>query len=112
MPIFGQKVASLPNPAGNVVISPDHKLIATAAFNGTINFFDATTFEPAGDPLTGGTAFAAQITFTPDGRTIITSGLDSILRLFDVARPTEGCSASRSTPPRSAAPPVTSPVAI
>nr|MDP9335859.1 PQQ-binding-like beta-propeller repeat protein [Actinomycetota bacterium] len=81
----GEKVAALATPAATLAIDTDHKLIATAAFNGTINFYDAVTLQPTGDPLTGGAAFAAQLQFTPDGRTLITSGLDSTMRLFDVA---------------------------
>lgn len=67
------------------MVSPDGDLMATGAFNGTITFYDTTTLTPVGDALTGGAAFAAQLQFTPDGRTLITSGLDNTLRLFDVA---------------------------
>ncbi|MDQ1520494.1 MAG: hypothetical protein QOI55_1567 [Actinomycetota bacterium] len=81
----GKKVATLATPAANLILSPDRKLVATNAFNGTITFYDSTTLRRAGDPMTGGTAFAAQMEFTPDGRTLITSGLDSTMRLFDVA---------------------------
>jgi WD40 repeat protein len=81
----GRKIATLPTPAANLIVSPDGSLMATAAFNGTIRFVDTTTLKPVGDALSGGTSFAAQIQFTPDGRTFITSGLDNTLRIFDVA---------------------------
>lgn len=81
----GASVATLPTPAANLAVSSDGHLIATAAFDGTIRFLDATTLRPAGDALDGGAAFAAQIQFTPDGRTLITSGLDNTMRFFDVA---------------------------
>jgi WD40 repeat protein len=81
----GKKIATLPTPAANVVVSPDGSLMATAAFNGTIRFVDTTTLKQVGDALSGGVSFAAQIQFTPDGRTFITSGLDNTLRIFDVA---------------------------
>jgi WD40 repeat protein len=81
----GKKVATLATRTANLMLSPDRRLLATTAFNGTITFYDATTLKRAGDPMTGGTAFAPQMAFTPDGRTLVTSGLDSRLRLFDVA---------------------------
>jgi serine/threonine protein kinase/DNA-binding SARP family transcriptional activator/WD40 repeat protein len=81
----GEKIATLPTPAANLVVSPDGDLMAAGAFNGTITFYDTTTLTPVGDTLTGGAAFPAQLQFTPDGRTLITSGLDNTLRLFDVA---------------------------
>ena len=45
----GEKIATLPVPAANLVVSPDGDLLATTAFNGTIAFFDPMTLEPAGD---------------------------------------------------------------
>jgi WD40 repeat protein len=80
-----RKTATLPRPAANLVVSADGDLLATAAFDGTIRFFDPATLEQVGSALSGGTAFAAQIQLTPDGRTLITSGLDNSMRLFDVA---------------------------
>jgi WD40 repeat protein len=58
--------------------------MATAAFNGTLRFFDPSTLEPLGDPVTGVAAFPAQLQFTPDGRTLVASGLDNTMRFFDV----------------------------
>ena len=81
----GKKVATLPGPAANLVVSPGGNLMATGAFNGTVRFFDTTTLKPVGDALSGGASFAAQLQFTPDGRTVITNGLDNTLRIFDVA---------------------------
>jgi DNA-binding SARP family transcriptional activator/WD40 repeat protein/tRNA A-37 threonylcarbamoyl transferase component Bud32 len=81
----GAPVATLSGPAANLILSPDGELIATTAFNGTITIHNTRTLEPVGDAVSGGGAFPAQIEFTPDGRTLITSGLDNTLRLFDVA---------------------------
>jgi WD40 repeat protein len=81
----GARVATLPTPASNLAVSPVSDLVAAAAFDGTIRFLDGTTLRRAGDIVNGGAAFAAQIQFTPDGRTLITSGLDNTMRFFDVA---------------------------
>jgi WD40 repeat protein len=71
--------------AANVAYSPDGRLLATNAFNGTIAFYDARTLEPAGEPLTGATAYASEMIFTADGRALVTSGRDNTLRFWDVA---------------------------
>lgn len=82
----GRKLATLPTPAANLVVRPGGDLLAAAAFDGVIRFVDTTTLEPVGRALNdGGAAFAAQLQFTPDGRTLITSGLDNTLRIFDVS---------------------------
>ena len=81
----GKKVATLPSAGSNLVVSPDRTLMAVNAFNGAITFYDTRTLRRAGDPLTGGTAFTRAMQFTWDGRTLVTGGLDSTLRLFDVA---------------------------
>ncbi|MCU1430569.1 MAG: putative Calcium/calmodulin-dependent protein kinase [Actinomycetia bacterium] len=81
----GKKVATLPSAGSNLVVSPDRTLMAVSAFNGTITFYDTRTLRRAGDPLTGGTAFTRAMQFTWDGRTLVTGGLDSTLRFFDVA---------------------------
>jgi WD40 repeat protein len=81
----GKKVATLPSAGANLVVSPDRTLMAVNAFNGAITFYDTRTLRRAGDPLTGGTAFTRAMQFTWDGRTLVTGGLDSTLRLFDVA---------------------------
>jgi WD40 repeat protein len=81
----GTPVATLDEPAANLVLSPDRRLLATNRFDGTITFYDADTLKRTGDPLTGATAFTNGMVFTPDGRTLITTGLDMRLRMFDVA---------------------------
>jgi WD40 repeat protein len=80
----GKLVATLPDPGATLTISADRRLLATGAFNGTIHFYDAATLRRAGDPLTGSTAFPAQMQFTRDGRTLAMTALDSTLRVYDV----------------------------
>jgi WD40 repeat protein len=81
----GKRVATLPTPVANLALSPDRTLLATSSFNGRISFYDAVTLRRSGDDMTGVTAFANKMQFTPDGNTLITSGQDSAARLFDVA---------------------------
>jgi serine/threonine protein kinase/DNA-binding SARP family transcriptional activator/WD40 repeat protein len=78
----GQKLETLPAPATSLRMSPDKRLLATVAFDGEINFYDAATLEPSGDPVKG--VVGGQVQFTPDGRTIAASGFDNTLRLIDV----------------------------
>jgi WD40 repeat protein len=81
----GARIETLPAPAGSLAVSPDHATLVTGAFDGSINLYDAETLQPMGDLLGGITTFPSQIQFTPDGRTIIVSGIDSTMRFFDVA---------------------------
>jgi WD40 repeat protein len=80
----GAKIDELPTPAANIIENPDGTLMAAAAFNGTIRFYDTSTLHEVGDALSGVSAFPAQLQFTPDGRTLITSGLDNTMHFFDV----------------------------
>jgi WD40 repeat protein len=80
----GERIATLPVPAGSLAVSPDHSTLVTGAFDGTITLFDAETLQAKGDPLTASPSFPAEIQFTPDGRTLIVSSLDATMRFFDV----------------------------
>ena len=68
----------------NVLLSPDGTLLVGAEFDGVITFYDPITLERIGDPLTGSTAFSPSLQFTPDGRFLITTGLENLLRIWDV----------------------------
>jgi serine/threonine protein kinase/DNA-binding SARP family transcriptional activator/WD40 repeat protein len=83
----GGRVAVLPVRGGSLQLSPDGQLLATAAFDGEVNFFDATTLQREGDPVKG--VLGGQLQFTPDGRTIAASGFDNTMRLIDVESRTQ-----------------------
>jgi WD40 repeat protein len=83
----GAKVMTLPAPATSLRLSPDKQLLATVAFDGEINFYDASTLLRSGDPVKG--TVGGQVQFTPDGRTIAASGFDNTMRLIDVESRTQ-----------------------
>ncbi|MFC5819145.1 hypothetical protein ACFPUY_28950 [Nonomuraea harbinensis] len=72
-----------------VALSPDGRTLAAGAAgekDPAIQLWDTATQRPAGPPMrpTGTRRSVATIEFTPDGRTLLTSGVDG-LRLWDVA---------------------------
>jgi len=70
--------------AANARVSPDGKLLATAAFNGTVTFYDMRTFKPVGPVWIGSRAWASSMQFSRDGHLLAIVALDSSARIFDV----------------------------
>jgi WD40 repeat protein/transcriptional regulator with XRE-family HTH domain len=73
-----------------VAFSPDDRLLATAAADGTVRLWDIS--DPAdprqlGQPLTRLADAVYQVTFSPDGHVLAASGEDGDVRLWDVAEP-------------------------
>jgi WD40 repeat protein len=70
---------------GAVAFSPDGKTILTGCMDKTTRFWDATTGEPIGTPLTHQAVVAAAVAFSPDGTTFATAAEDGRVQLWDVA---------------------------
>ncbi|MEV5889084.1 nSTAND1 domain-containing NTPase [Nonomuraea fuscirosea] len=76
--------AVLPSTATALAVSPDGRLVAGAAHDGT-TLWDTTTRRPLGAPLTGHRDGTSAVAFSPDGRTLAGGGTDGTILLWDVA---------------------------
>lgn len=72
------------NDAVDVAISPDNKILA-AASNGPINLFDVESGEKVAS-LFGHRSSVLSVCFSPDGKRLVSSGLDGTIRVWDVAQ--------------------------
>ncbi len=66
-----------------VAFNPDGSLFATAAEDGSVDFWHSGTGEPAGPPLHLESAVNA-VSFSPDGGSLLTAGADGTARTFRV----------------------------
>ena len=66
---------------GALAFAPDGQTLWTSDHQ-TVRPWDVRTGEPAGKPLEA--AHVSVITFTPDGKTLATGGVDNVIRLWNV----------------------------
>jgi WD40 repeat protein len=67
----------------SVVYSPDGRLLAACAADGTVRLWNTKTMREA-DRLEGHTGLVTYMAFSPDGRTLATASEDRTLRLWNV----------------------------
>lgn len=69
----------------SVAISPDGLMLASVNTDGTITFWDLTTFQPIGTPLPGHSRLVSSVAFSPNGKYLASCGWDNKILLWDVA---------------------------
>jgi WD40 repeat protein len=80
------------------VFSPDGRFILTGSADGTARLWDRATGLPVGPPVEHEKAFlpgielnwVMAVTFSPDGRTLVTGGLDQTVRFRRMPQPVDG----------------------
>jgi WD40 repeat protein len=77
-PLKGQAAVS-------IAVSPDGRMIAAGASDGTIRLWDAATGEQLTPPLTGHQGPIGGVAFSPDGQMLASGSDDRTIRLWDVA---------------------------
>ncbi len=79
-----------------LAVSPDSRLVASGAADGTVRLWDAATGAPVGEPLVGHTDWVEELAFSPDGTVLASASDDATVRLWDpvtgdpVGEPLEG----------------------
>ncbi|MET8151332.1 WD40 repeat domain-containing protein [Actinoplanes sp. NPDC049668] len=64
--------------------SPDSRLLATSASDGTVRLRNSATGHPIGTPLTGSLEDASEVTFSPDSKVLARVDDAGVARLWDV----------------------------
>ncbi|HLM06878.1 MAG TPA: BTAD domain-containing putative transcriptional regulator [Blastococcus sp.] len=70
----------------NLAYSPDGRMLAGGGQTGLLQVFDTATWEPAWEPATVHDQWLLQTEWLADGRTVVTSGRDGTVSLFDTER--------------------------
>ncbi len=77
------RATSCPN---NIAISADGKILAAGALDNSIVLWNLETLQPIGSPLTGLKSEVFSLAFSPDGKTLASSSIDSSdIVLWDTA---------------------------
>uniref|UniRef100_UPI000B40B039 nSTAND1 domain-containing NTPase n=1 Tax=Arthrobacter globiformis TaxID=1665 RepID=UPI000B40B039 len=63
-----------------VAFSPDGRLIATGGIYGAVRRWNAKTWQPIGDPMATNGATVSVVAFSPDSRTILSQGDNTVRR--------------------------------
>jgi WD40 repeat protein len=71
---------------GDLSFSPDGRLLAAGGALGLVHVFDAATWEPTSGPAVVHDDGVLQVEWLADSRTVVTSGMDGTVSLFDAER--------------------------
>jgi WD40 repeat protein len=71
---------------GALAFSPDGSLLAAGGDRGLLHVFDTATWRPVGEPAAVHDESLLQVEWLPDSRTVVTTGRDGTVSLFDVDR--------------------------
>ena len=85
---------------GNLAFSPDGRLLAGGGIEGVLYVLDTTTSETVWEPVKAHDDWLLQTEWLADGRTVVTTGRDGTVSLFDTER-----GLVRGRPPRASGEP-------
>ena len=68
----------------SVAWSPNNRLLASGAGNGTITIWNATSLQPQGEPLKGHTRAVRSLAFDRDSTTLASGGDDATILIWDL----------------------------
>ena len=92
---IGQPLSGFNDTVTSIAISPDNAVLAwggcslrlgDSCSRGHVILWDLVTFEMTGEPIVGHTNFVTGISFSPDGRTLISGSDDKTLILWDMEK--------------------------
>jgi WD40 repeat protein len=67
-----------------VAFSPDGKILATGGGKGDVRFWEATTGTELGRRVNAWAGFVLDLSWSPSGETLVSTGTDGTVRLIDV----------------------------